>query len=403
LRVFVTGIGAISSLGQGVGALQTALSEDACGIRMHELKAPAPSDQTVSSLCALVDDIDLSGISSDKISLRHLDRNTELALAATDEAILSARLTPEDLRTCNTVLGTSTGSTKSVEDNYHRLFAQGRNALSPTTVPRSMSTSALSALSLVYGIQGLCFVVSSACASGAHAIGEGFQMVRSGRTDIALVGGTEAAVTFGVWKAWHALHAMSSDGCRPFCATRNGFVLGEGAAMFVLESEQSVERRGADVFGELVGYGHSSDAFHITQPSQTGVESAIRGAFEDAHVDPGEGALISAHGTGTKLNDVTEANALIATVGDGLDTSDVIATKSLHGHLLGAGGALELAIGIIALNRGKAPPIHGYREPDEDIRLPLVLGQPKPIESRYLLSNSFAFGGLNVSLLMRSK
>ena len=369
---------------------------------MHALKAPAPGEDTVDALCALVDDIDLSGIPSDKISLRHIDRNTQLALAATDEAIAQARLTPEALKSCCTVLGTSSGSTQSIEDNYHRLFAQGRNALSPSTVPRSMSTAALSALSLAYGIQGICFVVSSACASGAHAIGEGFQMIRSGRTDIALVGGTEAAVTFGIWKAWHALNAMSPDGCRPFCATRNGLALGEGAAMFILESERSVQRRGAEVLGELVGYGYSSDAYHITQPSQAGVEIAIRGAFQDAGVDPEEGALISTHGTGTKLNDATESSALNATMGSGLNASDVIATKSLHGHLLGAGGALELAIGIDALNRKTAPPIHNYRERAEDIQLPLVIGQAKSIDARYLLSNSFAFGGLNVSLLVHS-
>lgn len=402
MRVFVTGIGAISGLGQGLGALEARLSENTGGIQRHALREPAPGKKSVETLCSLVDAIDLSQLSSDRIPLRHLDRNTELTLVASDEAIVQAGLTPDDLQSSFAVLGTSTGSTKSVEDNYHRLFAQNRDALSPSTVPRSMSTAALSALSLAFGIRGLCFVVSSACASGAHAIGEGFLMVRSGRTDIALVGGTEAAVTFGVWKAWDALHAMSADGCRPFCATRNGFVLGEGAAMFVLESERSVERRGARVLGELVGYGHSSDAYHITQPSQDGVETAIRGAFEDARVDPGAGALISTHGTGTKLNDVTEANALIATMGDGLDVSDVIATKSLHGHLLGAGGALELAIGIVALNRRRAPPILGFREPDDEIRLPLVVGREKPIDARLLLSNSFAFGGLNVSLLLRA-
>lgn len=383
-------------------ALEHAISQKACGIREHELKTPAPGEDSVNALCGLVDKVDLSGVPDDKVSHRHLDRNTQFALVATEEAIAQANLTPTDLNASCIILGTSSGSTQSIEDNYHRLFAQGRNALSPTTVPKSMSTSALSALSLAYGVKGLCLVVASACASGAHAVGEGAQMIRSGRTDIALVGGTEAAVTFGLWKAWHALNAMSPDGCRPFCATRNGFVLGEGAAMFVLESERSVERRGAKPLCEFVGYGYSSDAFHITQPLQAGVETAIRAAFTDGGVDPSKGALVSSHGTGTKLNDVTEAAALTAVIGDGLRSSDVIATKSMHGHLLGAGGALELAIGIVALKSKLAPPIHNYRERDVDISLPLVLQQAKPIESDYLLSNSFAFGGLNVSLLLRS-
>ena len=299
------------------------------------------------------------------------------------------------------VYGSGSGGNATLDEAYHRLFGRRTGSVHPQTVPRQMLSAPVSHISMGYGIRGPAFAVASACASASHAVGEAMHMIRAGRCEVAVAGGTEAALTYGSWRAWDALKAMAPDACRPFSRDRRGMVLGEGAATLVLEAAAHARARGARVLGWIDGEGASSDAHHLTAPSGEGAVAALRRALLDAQVPAGEAVLYSAHGTGTPLNDKAEAAALRTVFGAALDASLVIATKSAHGHLIGAGGALELLIGLLAMERGVAPPVLGWLGPDPDCDVPLALA-PTPTAHRTLVSSSFAFGGLNSVLVARA-
>jgi nodulation protein E len=264
-----------------------------------------------------------------------------------------------------------------------------------------MSSAAVSQLSMIFGIKGVAFAISSACASSAHAIAEAAYMIRAGRTRIAVAGGADASFTYGAWAAWLGLRAMAPDACRPFSIDRKGMVLGEGAASLVLEDLDHARARGATIYAEIIGMGGSSDAAHLTAPSVEGAGAAVRAAYAEAAIPADTPVLVSAHGTGTPLNDKTESEVMRGVLGGGLDRHRVIATKSAHGHLLGAGGAIEFLLGVLALGEGVAPPILGYLGPDPECDLPLALGETQAFEAEALVSNSFAFGGLNSVLIAR--
>jgi nodulation protein E len=253
---------------------------------------------------------------------------------------------------------------------------------------------------MLFGIHGPAMVIASACASSAHALGEAMHMIRAGRVDVAVAGGSEACLTLGSWVAWSSLGALAGDTCRPFSIERQGLVLGEGAAILILEAWDRAVARGATIHGELIGYGVSSDAAHVTVPDQRGIEMAIRAAHADAALGFDVPLLISSHGTGTKLNDAAEAAALGAVYGESLRQSRVIATKSAHGHLIGGSGALEFLLGLTALAEGVAPPILNHLGTDPACDIPLAL-EAAPIAYDHLVSNSFAFGGLNAVLIGR--
>ena len=263
-----------------------------------------------------------------------------------------------------------------------------------------MISAPASHLGMLLGAHGPAFVLSSACASSAHALGEAMHMIRAGRVEVAIAGGAEACLNPGSRVAWNSLGVLAPDTCRPFSLGRKGLVLGEGAAVLVLESAEHAEARGAEALGELAGYGASADAGHITAPDRAGIEAAIRAAHGDAGLAFDEPALISSHGTGTALNDAAEAAALRSVYADGLDRHTVIATKSAHGHLIGGAGAIEFVIGIKAVAARLAPPVLNFLGPDPHCDLPLAL-EPTPITHRALVSNSFAFGGLNAVLIGR--
>jgi nodulation protein E len=263
-----------------------------------------------------------------------------------------------------------------------------------------MISAPTSHLSMVFGIEGAAFTVASACASSGHAIGEGLWMLRSGRADVALVGGSESALTYGSWLGWIALKAMADDACRPFSLERRGMVLGEGAAALVLETEEHAKARGATIIAELAGYGATSDAHHITMPHGRGAEAAIRMAHEDAGLPLEAPVLVSSHGTGTPLNDKIESAALRAVYGERLDDSLVLATKSSHGHLIGGAAAIELVTGVLAMNAGLAPAVLGSKGQDPECAVPVPYA-PTPIQYDALVSNSFAFGGLNAVLIAK--
>jgi nodulation protein E len=253
-----------------------------------------------------------------------------------------------------------------------------------------------------FGITGPSFTISTACASASHAIGQAYWMVRSGAAPLVITGGSEAPFSFGILKAWEAMRVVSPDTCRPFSKDRHGMILGEGAAMLVLEPLEAARARGARIHAELVGFGMSADASHITQPSPEGAARAMRAALRDAALSPEQIGYINAHGTGTQANDVSESAAIHAVFGAHVKDLPVSSTKSMHGHALGAGGALECLASIVALRDGILPPTANFNEPDPDCDLDVIPNQPRRAQIEYALSNSFAFGGLNAVLALRA-
>lgn len=337
-----------------------------------------------------------------------LDPLSAYALAATAEALKEAGLVGPDavhealLHDTAVIYGSGAGGVTTLEEGYVRLLHGRRGAVHPTTIPRQMLSAPASELSMRFGIRGPVLALASACASSAHAIGEGLHRIRSGRSKVVVAGGAEACITYGSWAGWLALKAMAPDTCRPFSIDRKGMVLGEGAATLVLEDLDHARARGAPIYGEVLGEGATSDAHHITAPSGEGAERALRLAHADAGVPLERPVLYSAHGTGTVLNDRTEASALRAVYGDALNAGLVIATKSAHGHLIGAGGALEFLIGLLALEQGLAPAVLNGIAPDPECSIP-VAWTPTPTALDTLVSASFAFGGLNSVLIGRAR
>ena len=404
-RVVVTGLGCLSGLAQGVDATWRRLcnGDDAARPFTRECRAPNAS---INGVAIWMDALDTTafGHRFNARLLEQMDLSSVYAVLAAHEALDSAGLLdqPEILRKAGAFIGCGGGGMISVEQSYERLFLGGARSLHPMTIPRQMPSAPASQVSIVFSIEGPSFGFTSACASSAHAIAEAAAMIRHGRLDLAIVGGTEAPLAIGSWMAWQALRALAKERCRPFSAGRDGMMLGEGAAVLVLESEAHALARGAQPLAEVLGSGASSDAHHMTHPSGKGAVKAMRAALADAGLSADAPMLISSHGTGTIANDSTEAAALREVFGNALDHSTVLATKSSHGHLCGAGGAIELLIGLLSLRHRLAPPVLNYLGADPDFALPLLLGTAKPIDHTTLLSNSFAFGGLNSVLVARA-
>lgn len=403
----ITGMGCISGLGAGVAENWRRASAGVGAIRPLTRVAPTePPAWDISGPAAWIDPAVLEGALSGR-NLRHLgqiDPLSAYALAAGIEAVGQAGLVdhPAFAHRTAVILGCGSGGNTTVDAAYQRLYARGLGKVHPQTIPASMISAPASHIAMQFGIHGPSFVLASACASSAHALGEAMHMIRSGRVDVAIAGGAEACLSLGSWVAWHSLGVIAKDTCRPFSAQRSGMALGEGAGLLVLEGEDHARTRGAAILGELAGYGATTDAVDMTAPDRSGIMVAIRAAHEDAGVDPAEPALISSHGTGTRLNDPAEAAALHGVYGTALDSHVVIATKSAHGHMIGATGAIEFILGMKALAEGLAPPILNHLGPDPKCDLPLAL-EPTPLAHGVLVSNSFAFGGLNAVLIGRKQ
>ena len=265
-----------------------------------------------------------------------------------------------------------------------------------------MANAAASHVSMEFGITGPAFAVSSACASANHAIGLAFDMVRRGQMRAAIAGGSEACITVGSLKGWEALRVLATDTCRPFCRDRRGMVLGEGAGIFVLETLETARARGAPILAELAGFGMSADAADLVLPSETGAARAIAGALKDAGLAPERIDYVNAHGTGTAANDVAETRALRRVFGDHAGRLAVSSTKAVHGHALGAAGAIELVAAVRAITDGVVPPTANFTAPDPDCDLDYVPNEARERTVGAALSNSFAFGGLNAVLALRS-
>jgi nodulation protein E len=273
--------------------------------------------------------------------------------------------------------------------------------VNPLTIPRTMENAAASRISLETGVVGPTYTVSTACSSANHAIGQAFWMVRTGTARAAIAGGSEAVFSLGFLKAWEAMRVVSPDTCRPFSKDRRGLILGEGGAMLVLERLEEARARGAKIFGEIIGFGMSSDAFHITQPSPEGAARAMRSAISDSGLQPEDIGYINAHGTATQANDATETAAIRKVFGVHADRLAVSSTKSMHGHTLGAAGAIEAVATLLSLCNGVLPPTANFTAPDPACDLDVIPNQVRQQQVECALSNSFAFGGLNAVLAFR--
>jgi nodulation protein E len=403
--VVVTGLGAVCALGHGAAATWAAARDGRGGIALHAFD-PGPNGPPGHETPAALVEGDIVGPLEGALGRRlgsSLDPFALLALAVSREALEQAGLmgAPALERRCAVVMGHGFAGIHTLETAYQRFYGQKAAKLHPMTVPKVMVSAPVSVVAMSFAIKGPVFAVSSACSSSGHAIAQAADLIASGRCDIALAGGSEAIATPACLRAWEGLQAMSPTACRPFSAGRDGMTLGEGGAALVLEEAGHARARGATILAELAGVGLSSDAFHWTQPSLEGAVTAMTEACAQAGLAETETVLISAHGTGTPLNDRNEAAAIHAVFGRRAKAHPVIATKSAHGHLIGAATALQGVIGLEALNVGLAPPILGWLGPDPECDLDLVLGEARPIDADALLLNAFAFGGLNTSLVFR--
>ncbi len=329
-----------------------------------------------------------------------LDRFAQFAVVAAREAIATAglQITPAVTERMAVITGSCLGGQTTEDIGFVGLYRGGNNRVHPLTIPKTMANAGASQISMEFGIRGPVFTVSTACSSANHAIGQAFWLVRNGVVDAAITGGSEAPFSFGLLKAWEAMRVISPDTCRPFSKNRQGMILGEGAGMLVIESLEHAEARGAKIVGEIVGFGMSSDASHITKPSAEGAALSIRMALRDAGIEPAQVGYVNAHGTGTPVNDPTESAAIRSVFDKKIAVSS---TKSMHGHALGAAGALEAVASVLALQLGILPPTANFTERDPECDVDVIANQAREAHVEYAVSNSFAFGGLNAVLAFK--
>ena len=395
--VVITGVGAVTPLGVGARTLHERWTSGACGIRDGE----AP--------CADFDPTDHMSVKQ----ARRADRSTQLAIAAGDEALAEAGWDdelPYDAELIGCVLGTGIGGIGTLEDNHDMLRDTGADSVSPLAIPLMMSNAGSAALSLRHGLRGPVFSVVSACAAGSHAIGTALRMIQHGEAEAMVTGAAEAPLTPLSRAAFGSMGAISPTGVsRPFDNRRDGFVMGEGAGVLVLEAGDAARARGANILGTVRGYGASGDAHHITAPDAEGRGGAraMQIALNDAGIEALGVDYVNAHGTSTQLNDRAETMALKSVLGDRAQKVPISSTKSAIGHLLGAAGAVEAVATILALRDRIAPPTIGYEEPEEGMDLNYVPGTARALKMSngrppVALSNSFGFGGHNASLCLEA-
>jgi nodulation protein E len=403
--VVITGLGVFASTGKSAGSFFENLVQGRSAIRRIQQFDP-------SALCvqiaAEVPDYDpLQYFPAKRLDL--LDRFSQFGLLAAKEAMESSGIEVRDEERAQFGVSTGTGmaGAGTFDTGYYNLFAKQATRVHPFTIPKIMHNAATSQICMEFGAEGPSLTTATACSSSGHAIGQAFHLIKYGMADMMLTGGSEAPITFGMIRLWESVRVMAtgngdpSKACRPFSADREGFVMGEGGAMFLLEELEHARKRGARIWGEISGFGMSSDANHITQPSIEGPARAVRMALAEAQVKPEEVDYINAHGTGTRVNDVTETNVIKAVFGGHARKLVISSTKSMHGHAMGATGAIELAATVQALDKGVIPPTANYTQPDPECDLDYAPNQAREMPVRVAVSNSFAFGGLNAVLLVR--
>jgi nodulation protein E len=399
-RVAITGIGVISAIGANRHEFWTSLIAGKSGIGEFEQPEFGP---VRFKNAAAIKGYNPEAHFTDK-NATFMDRFAQFSVIATREAVAQAGVEwNENLRERTAIItGSCIGGRIAEETGYWNLFRLNKNRVHPLTIPLGMANSGASQISMEYGVHGPTFTFSTACSSSAHALGHAFWMVRSGAAPMAIAGGADAPIYFGNMKAWEAMRVVSPDTCRPFSKDRAGMILGEGAAMLILEPLEAALARGAQPIAEIVGFGMSSDASHITQPLAEGAARAIRGALKDGGLEAAQIGYINAHGTGTEANDRMEVAAIRSVFGAHAEKLPISSTKSMHGHTLGAAGAIEVSATAFALREGILPPTANFTAPDPECDLDVIPNESRRQPVEFALSSSFAFGGLNAVLALRA-
>lgn len=398
-RVVITGLGVISAIGHNVPDFWSSLLAGKSGI--------GPITNIDTTNVKVTQGAEVKGYDPtqhfEKKDLDMLDRFSQFCLIAAKEAVADAGIHFSDVQKENAAVltGTSMGGETQHEKTLYDLFHEGKTRAHPFTIPLVMPNAGASQVSMHFGLMGPAYTISSACASSNHAIGNAYWLIKNGQSEVALAGGSETPFTWGYLKSWEAIRVVAPDTCRPFSKNRQGMILGEGGAMILLESLESAQARSAKIYAEIVGFGMTSDASHITKPSQVGAEKAIRLALKEAGLDPSEIDYINAHGTATVVNDAMEVAAIKNVLGEQAKHVSISSTKSMHGHVLGGTSALEAVATALAVYHDTCPPTANYTEPDPECEIDVVPNEAKPKSIRAALSNSFAFGGLNAVLAFK--
>lgn len=407
-RVVITGLGAITPVGNGKENFYNALLAGQSGIGPI---THFDASEYATRIAGEVKDFDVTEFGVDKKDARRMDRSSALAIGAAVMAADDAKLAldEEDLDRCGTVVGTGIGGIDSIHDVYVTLFDKGPGRVSPFAVPMMIANMVAGRVSIRLGLRGPAITDVTACTSGTNSIGDAFRIIARGDADIMFAGGTEAAISPAAVAGFAAMKAMSTrndeptKASRPFDKDRDGFVMGEGAGIVVLEELEHAKKRGAHIYAEVVGYGTNGDAYHITAPAPGGLQArkCMELAIKDAGIDPSEINYINAHGTSTGLNDLNETKAIKELFGDHAKDIVVNSTKSMTGHLLGAAGAIEAIVMAMAIETGKVHPTINCDNPDEGLDLDYIREGARDYKVNYALSNSFGFGGHNATLLVR--
>jgi nodulation protein E len=398
-RVAVTGLGLVCALGNTVSECWSRLAAGESRVtRLTDTGQPPYKFQTGAEA---VDFRPLDYFTERDLIV--LERFAQFAAVAAREAVAQSGLhfDGELAETTAIVTGTSVGGQFSEEEGYRRLYVERNPRVAPLTIPRTMANAGASRISLEFGIRGPAYTISTACSSSNHALGQAFWLVRNGQVRAAICGGSEAVFAEGLLRAWEAMRVVSSEPCRPFSADRKGLSLGEGGGMLVLENWDDAVARGADILGEVVGFGMSSDAHHITQPCIDGPARSMTWALRDAGLSAQQVDYINAHGTGTLTNDIVESQAIRAAFPQTGAKVPVSSTKSMHGHTLGAAGAIEAIATILALKHRLVPPTANFTAPDPQCPVHVVANEPRPAHLNVAISNTFAFGGLNATVVLK--
>jgi len=397
--VVITGMGAVSSAGLGWRPLWEAARDGRSMIRPLEFARDYPGRIRIG---AQVQGFDATE-HLDKATLAYCDPFTQYALVAADEAVREAGLTRETVggADCAVILGTGIGGIRTVDDGLFNIYVN-KHQPEILSIPKLIASAGPSMLSIRFDAHGPVFALASACSSASQAIGTGMHMVRSGMAERAIVGGSEASLSIGTQYTWEQLRVLTPDKCRPFSKGRNGMSIGDGAAIFILETEEAAIARGAPILCRLIGYGTSADARDPIRPDVDGATMSMSRAIKDSGIDPAVVDYVNAHGTATALNDPTEAEAMGRIFGERLASIPVSSTKPVHGHGLGAAGALEMVCTVGALRHGIVPPTINFLEPDPKCPVDCVPNVARKVRVRTAMSNSFAFGGVNASLLIQA-
>ena len=402
IRVAITGMGLVSPFGAGRSITLESLRSGRSGIRHIE------SIDASSLNCRIAGEVPASSLPA--TNSHKLDRFSRFALIAAEEAAEQAGLTAVNVdgNRLGSIIGTGLGGCETLDAGYKRVYQEGQTRLPPTMIAWSMYNAAASAVATRFGAKGPAYAPVSACASSAHAIGQAWQTIRAGGADVVLAGGADAPLTYGILRAWESMRVLAIDNdhpeaaCRPFSADRKGLVLSEGAAVLVLESWEHAIGRGAEVLGEVCGFGITSDGGHLTDPSSDGAGRAMSMALDSAGWNAADVGYINAHGTATRANDAAETAAIHRVFGSAAGSVAVSSTKSMHGHAMGASGAIEIVCSLLALNEGFLPPTINLERPDPECDLDYIPNAARKATVSRLLSNSFGFGGMNGVVAVRT-